>query len=101
MLWANRDDDMSVRKEPRMKAAMMAVLSGVMMLSVLGCETVQQKAETPTEAEAVGPVVAARELPPPKMQGRIFRVWPYGNGELQALLEERQEERRLESEKFT
>ena len=68
-----------------MKAGMV-VLSGVMVLSVLGCETPQQKVETPTETEETVPVAAVPELSPPKMKGEVFRVWPYGNGEMMALL---------------
>ncbi|KPL01455.1 MAG: hypothetical protein AMK75_04870 [Planctomycetes bacterium SM23_65] len=62
------------------------VVCAVTLAALVGCETVQQKAAKPTVPGEAAPEVAAPELPPPSMKGKVFRVWPYGNGEMMALL---------------
>ena len=69
-----------------MKAILTWVVCVLTVAALVGCETVQQKAEKPTAPGEAAPVVAGPELPPPTMKGKVFRVWPYGNGEMMALL---------------
>ena len=87
MLWTDEDDLANVRKEKGMKFILTLVVSGLTVAALLGCETVPQQAEKPTEPGEGAPVVAVPpRLPPPTMEGAVFRVWPYRNGELMALL---------------
>ncbi|HUW57221.1 MAG TPA: hypothetical protein VMZ92_11335 [Planctomycetota bacterium] len=70
-----------------MRFAGVTVLSGLLLAGLLGCEAAGRKAVGPAQVDASA-VAAGRtdRLPPPRMEGEVFRVWRFQNGELMALL---------------
>ena len=70
-----------------MRSAGITILSGLMLACALGCGGVASQVASSTPAgEDAAAAKGSECLSPPQMEGRVFRVWRFQNGELMALL---------------
>ena len=69
-----------------MRRALLTLSLSLAVMMLFGCQGEQKKTAAPEPKAAVTPPAEVKADPTTWPRGEVFRVWPYGNGELMAYL---------------